>query len=140
MFPRRRVAPGRGLGDLLTQERELVTTGNVAARALSRSGSGAAGGLVIPARVRVLTRVYKTVAGSFGVITARSDRAFLALQNQSTLQNLYYQFAADAGLNAGWQLPPGAIDLYDITVPIDGVYVWCAVAGEFFALAEGVPA
>jgi hypothetical protein len=73
------------------------------------------------------------------VVTARADRTFFAIQNQSAAQNLWYQFGSDAGLNAGWLLPPGAIDIYDVVVPIDGVFVWCAAAAEGFAIIEGVP-
>lgn len=133
----------RGLGELSGDLTRALREPGEGASARAR-GYGARGstsrGSAVPARANIGIQNKKTVNGSTQMAPARADRSYLAIQNQSATLEIWYQFGVDAGLNAGFVIPPGGADIWEVVVPVGSIYVWCSAAGHSVGIAEGVAA
>jgi hypothetical protein len=79
-----------------------------------------------------------TVAGSKAAVQANAQRVYLEFQNQSATAEMRLRFGMEASADTGLAIPAGGVHIWDIAVPIDGLYVFCATDKQPFALAEGV--
>jgi len=99
------------------------------------SGTMASGAVVVSAGT--LNDV--TVAGSKPVVASRQDRQSLEFQNQSLTIDMRLNWGMAATVGTGLIVPAGGTRIWDVKVPVNGLHVFCAVAGEPYCVSEGVP-
>jgi hypothetical protein len=131
--------PGGGLGDLpgdLESRRRAVGASDDGRSPLQPLPGPAA----LVQRLRVSAGILngQTVVGSKQAIPGHGERELLGFQNQSVLSDMRINFGVGAGPSVGWTIPAGTGIILDIKVPINSVFVWCAVAAQPYALMEGV--
>jgi hypothetical protein len=131
MRPRRRAG---GLGDLpsdLSRQFPGSVAAAVAKRALKR-----------PASLRGVfgTINGRTEVGAKVAVPGKRDRVFLEFQNQSLAVDMRLGFDVSPSADTGIIIPAGTTRIWDVVVPVNGVYIFCAVAGEPYAVGEAAEA
>ena len=88
-------------------------------------------------RINLAPVTFTTVVGSRRVLAANPQRSYLVLQSLDATNTIWLNFGADAGVNRGFRILPGAWVEWYYIIPTGSVHVYAAAAGVAFTVAEG---
>ena len=88
----------------------------------------------IPAHYNFLT----TAGVSVRVLEQNSRLKFLQLQNMSLVNDIIYAFGKAASLQDGITLTPGQVEIFDVSVPIEFMEVFCIASNQRLHIVTGI--